>query len=217
MVNRKRVVMTNRQEHERRHAADGLPEEGPHAVPGAVDRLRKLGARDGDVTLGDLIDAFGAQGHAPLLLIVSVLMVVPVGMIPGIGGALGLLAAAIGVQMIAGRAGVWMPRPLRQRSVSAARVRSIADRLYPISIFLARCLAARWQWLAAGRLSVVAIGVMVMLAGLSLVVIGAIPVLVPLMGLPIAVFAVGLMAQDGAVVAGGYGLLVAIAASVALL
>ncbi|MGS4948214.1 exopolysaccharide biosynthesis protein [Meridianimarinicoccus sp. RP-17] len=204
--------MTKRQEHDGSPPADGPRPRGPQALPGAVDRLRALGARERDINLGDLVDAFGAQGHAPLLMIVSILMIVPVGMIPGVGGALGLLAAAIGVQMIAGRDGIWMPRSARQRSVSAARVTAIADKVYPFSVFLARFLEARWQWLAAGRVSVVAIGFLVTLAGLSLLVIGVIPVLVPLMGLPVAVFAMGLMAEDGAVVAGGYGLLIAISA-----
>lgn len=190
---------------------------GPQAVPRAVDRLHALAARKTDITVGDLIDAFGAQGHAPLLMIVSVLMIVPVGMIPGVGGALGLLSAAIGTQMIAGRDGVWMPGRVRRRSVSASRVQAIAARVYPVSLFLARRLDARLVWLAAGRASVVAIGVMVMVAGIALLVLGAIPVLVPVMGLPIAVFGLGLMAQDGAVVAGGYVIVIAMSVGVAVL
>lgn len=196
-----------------RHEIDAAATPGPHAVPRAVDRLRRLGAQERDITVGDLIDAFGTQGHAPLLLIVSVLMIVPVGMIPGVGGALGVLAAAIGVQMIAGREGVWLPQSLRQRGVSAARVNGIADRIYPVSVGLARVLRSRWHWLSAGRMSVAAIGIVLILLGLSLLVVGAIPILVPVMGLPIAVLAVGLMARDGAVVAGGYALLAVISAA----
>lgn len=209
--------MTDRLDTDTRRAADAAAKLGPQAVPRAVDRLRRLGTRERDITLGDLVDAFGAQGHAPLLLIVSVLMIVPVGMIPGVGGALGLMAAAIGAQMIAGRDGVWLPRALRRRSVSAARVNGIADRIHPVSVALARVLRSRWHWLAVGRPSVVAIGVVLILAGLSLLVIGAIPVLVPLMGLPIAVLAVGLMARDGVVVAGGYAVLGMISAAMTAL
>lgn len=183
---------------------------GPQAVPRAVVRLRRLAEPETTITIGDLIDAFGASGHAPLLMIVSVLIIVPIGMIPGVGGALGLLAAAIGLQMVAGRAGVWMPKSVRARSVSGARVTAIADRVYPVSVFLARHLNVRWVWLAAGRPSVVAIGMTVILAGLSLLLVGAIPILVPVMGIPIAVFAIGLMAEDGAVLAVGYALLTAI-------
>lgn len=179
---------------------------GPQAVPRAVVRLRRLAERETTITPGDLIDAFGASGHTLLRMIVSVLMIVPIGVIPGVGGALGLLAAAIGLQMVAGRSGVWMPKTVRARSVSAARVTTIADRVYPVSVFSAQHLDARWGWLAAGPPSVVAIGVTVLLVGLSLLLVGAISIFVPLMGLPIAVFAIGLMAEDGAVVAVGYAL-----------
>jgi hypothetical protein len=222
---RKRIIsirgtgrgMTDHTGTDERGSTVDVARPGPNAVPRNVDRLRQLAERETDVTVGDLIGAFGASGHAPLLMIVSGLMIVPVGMIPGVGGALGLLAAAIGAQMIAGRDGVWVPRFVRRRSVSGARVTALADKVYPVSVFLARRLDARWEWLAAGRVSVVAIGVMVIVAGVSLLVVGAIPVLVPLLGLPIAVFAIGLMAQDGAVVAGGYLLLGATFVGIALL
>lgn len=190
---------------------------GPEAVPILIDRLRRLARSDDEITLGDLVDAFGAQGHAPLLMIVAVLMILPIGMIPGVGGALGLLAAAIGVQMIVGRKGVWLPRFVRRRGVSAARVGAIADRVRPVSGFLARHLVERMEWLAAGQASLSVIAALLILSGGSLVVLGAIPVAVPLLGLPIAVFAIGITARDGAVVAGGYVLLIAAGAGIAAL
>lgn len=180
---------------------------GPDAVPELVDRLQKLGRSGEEVTVGDLVEAFGAQGHAPLLMVVALLMIVPIGMIPGIGGALGLLAAAIGVQMIAGREGVWLPGFLRRRGISSRRVCAVADRVGPVSTFLARHLQERMERLAAGRVSLSVIAVVLIVAGGSLVVLGAVPVAVPLIGLPIAVFAIGIMARDGAVVAAGYALL----------
>jgi len=187
---------------------------GPQALPGLIDRLRKLARTEGEVTVGDLVDAFEAQGHAPLLMIVALLMILPIGMIPGVGGALGLLAAAVGVQMIVGREGVWLPGFMRSRAVSADRIGAITDRVRPVSVFLARHLDVRMEWLAAGRASLTIIAGLLIVAGGSLVFLGAIPVLVPLIGLPIAIFAIGIMARDGAVVAAGYLLLTAIGAGV---
>lgn len=187
---------------------------GPEAVPHLIDRLRKLGRAEEEVTVGDLVRAFGAQGHAPLLVIVALLMILPVGMIPGVGGALGLLSAAIGAQMLAGREGVWLPGFMRRRGISAARVTRLAERVRPVSAFLARHLDARMEWLAAGRASLSVIAVLLIVTGGSLVIVGAIPVAVPLLGLPIAIFAIGIMARDGAVVAAGYVLLAATAAAV---
>jgi hypothetical protein len=96
---------------------------------------------------------------------------------------------------------------MRRRGVSAERVSGIAARVRPVSVALARRLDRRMEWLAASRASLSVIAILLILTGGSLVILGAIPVAVPLMGLPIAVFAVGLMARDGAVVAAGYALL----------
>lgn len=191
------------------------PTSGPQAVPHLVSRLRELAGKKREVTVGDIVDAFGAQGHAPLLMVVAFLMILPVGMIPGVGGALGLLTAAIGIQMIAGRKGVWLPGFMRRRGVSAGRIDTIARTVHPVSRTLSRFLHERLHWLASGRASLAVIAVILIVAGTSLVVLGTIPVAVPLVGIPIAVFAVGILAGDGVVVAAGYVLLAGLAAGLA--
>lgn len=190
---------------------------GPEEVPRLVSRLRQLAGDQREVTVGDIVDAFGPQGHAPLLMIVAVLMILPVGMIPGVGGALGLLTAAIGVQMIAGRKGVWLPGFMRRRGVSADRIDGIARAVHPTSRFLSRHLDERMEWLASGRSSLTIIAGVLIVAGASLVIVGTIPVAVPLVGLPIAIFAIGILARDGAVVAAGYVLIVGVAVALTVM
>jgi hypothetical protein len=90
----------------------------------------------------------------------------------------------------------------------------LCDRIHPLSVFLARHLDEQMKWLAAGRGSLTIIAGLLIVAGGSLVILGAIPVAVPLIGLPIAVFSVGIIACDGAVVAAGYLVLTATAAGV---
>jgi hypothetical protein len=194
---------------------DDAAASGPEVMPHLVDRLRQLALDRREVTVGDIVDAFGAQGHAPLLMIVAILMILPVGMIPGVGGALGLLTAAIGVQMIAGRKGVWLPGVMRRRGVSADRIESIARTVHPVTTRLSRRLDERMEWLASGRGSLTVIATILIVAGASLLVVGTIPVAVPLVGLPIAVFAIGILARDGAVVAAGYVLIAGTAVAVA--
>lgn len=75
---------------------------GPAALSEVVDGLQSAAQDVEAVTLDQLTKKIGAQGHAPLLMVVAVLMILPTGMIPGIGGALGTLIAVIGVQMLLG-------------------------------------------------------------------------------------------------------------------
>ncbi|WP_172331529.1 exopolysaccharide biosynthesis protein [Mangrovicoccus sp. HB161399] len=188
------------------------PRTGPEAVPELVDRLDRLAGERKEVSMGRLIEEIGAQGHAPLLMVVALLMILPLGMVPGIGGALGAIAAAIGLQMLLGRGSVWAPGFLRRRTLPADRLKGAARRLRPASRWMRRHLHVRFEALSAGRLSLSLIALVLIAAGGSLIVLGAIPVATPLIGLPVALFAAGILARDGAVVAGGWAALAVSAA-----
>src|SRR5699024_2050483 len=103
----------------------------PQAVPVLLHRLSDMTRDEGTVTINRLTKEIGAQGHAPLLMIVAVLMVLPIGMIPGIGGALGVLVAIIGLQMLLGRSGIWIPAFLGRRQISAARIQTMSESIRP--------------------------------------------------------------------------------------
>ena len=70
-----------------------------------------------------------------------------------------------------------------------------------------RRLKIRMEYLSAGKVSLSIIAVILIVTGGSLLVLGAIPVVVPMIGLPIILFAFGLFARDGIVVAAGYVLI----------
>ncbi|WP_375176035.1 exopolysaccharide biosynthesis protein [Pseudooceanicola sp.] len=187
---------------------------GPEAVPTVVERLKRLSEGRQSVSLKQITEEIGSQGHAPLLLIVSILMVLPIGMIPGIGGALGALVALIGLQMLRGRSGVWVPSFLGRREMSAERVRQTAERVKPWADWLRRHLHRRWEGVAAGQVSISIIAVILMITGSSLLILGAIPVAAPLLGVPIAVLAFGVLGRDGVVVTIGYALILAAAVGI---
>lgn len=180
---------------------------GPEAMPELVDRLYDLADGRDCVSIETLVRTIGAQGHAPLLLIAGLFMILPIGMIPGVGGALGLIVAIIGLQMLLDRNGVTIPRFFGKREISAERITNLAERIRPVFEWLRRRLKVRMEYLSTGKISLSIIAVILILTGGSLLVLGAIPVVVPMMGLPIILFAFGLFARDGAVVAAGYVLI----------
>ncbi len=177
---------------------------GPAAVRRLVDRLHDLAEGKDDVSVDHFVREIGAQGHAPLLLAVAILMVLPIGMIPGVGGALGALVAIIGLQMLLGRGGIWLPRFLGKRCIPADRVSRMTERIMPLAEWLRRHLHPRWTVLTDSPWSIGAIAVILMVSGGSLLILGAIPVAAPMMGLPVALFAFGILAKDGRLVAVGY-------------
>lgn len=182
--------------------------KGPQTVPRIVRRMQELSRDEGTVSMGHLTREIGAQGHAPLLMLVAIFMILPIGMIPGIGGALGIIVALIGVQMLRGRKGLWIPHFVQRREISADRVQRSTRRLQPLTDWIGQHLQPRWESLSAGTASLTIIALLLIASGGSLLVLGAIPIATPLIGLPVAVFALGIVGRDGAVVAAGYVLAV---------
>ena len=180
---------------------------GPSAIPRLVQRLQDIACDKNTVSVDRLTKEIGAQGHAPLLMVIAVLMMLPIGMIPGIGGALGAVVAIIGLQMLLGHEGIWLPGFLGRREVSARSIRSSAERIRPAADWIHQHLHPRWEFLSSGNASISIIAVILILTGGSLTILGAIPVAAPLIGLPVAVFAFGILGRDGVVVAAGYVLI----------
>jgi hypothetical protein len=180
---------------------------GPHTVVTVVDELQQLAADRPEVEFGEIVDTLGSRGFGPLLLALAAVLLLPIGMIPGVGGAVGLVTVAIGVQLLRGRSGLWLPRAVRRRALPAARLDRATRALRPAMLWLRRRLRPRATALAEGAVSLRVMALALVAAGLLMAVFGAIPVLPPLLGVPVLFFALGLTTRDGAAVGLGYLLL----------
>ncbi|MEQ9285239.1 MAG: exopolysaccharide biosynthesis protein, partial [Marinovum algicola] len=96
-------------------ALSNAADTGPDTVVTIVDTLDDMAADRTSIPFGDVVETIGAQGFGPLLLGLAALLVLPFGMIPGVGGAIGLIMAVIGIPIMRGRRGVWLPGFIRRR------------------------------------------------------------------------------------------------------
>ncbi len=185
--------------------------ETPHIsssldLPAMVEALKDMAKGRDSVTFGEVADVLGRRGHGPLLFVLSTFLILPIGWIPGVGGALGILMAVVGVEMLRGRRGIWLPGVLRNRTLPAARIGDVATRMRGPVDRIARILKPRFTRLVRNPLSILAIAGLLIVGGLSMLVIGAIPILSPLVGLPVLCFALGVTAADGRFILAGYTL-----------
>ena len=150
-------------------------------------------------------------------MFVAILMILPIGMIPGIGGALGALVAIIDIQILLGKQGVWMPGFLARREISASHICSLTHRIRPAADWIRRHLRPRWEILSENNASLSIIAVILIMTSGSLTILGAIPAAAPLDGLPVAAFAFGIPGRDGLVVALGYALIAVISVAMWLM
>lgn len=91
------------------------------------EQLQGLIARlpDGDVEVGPLVDELGAQGMLLLVILLTLVFLIPVS-IPGVSTVFGAVIVLIGMARMAARP-LWMPGPVRRRSVPAGRMRAALD------------------------------------------------------------------------------------------
>lgn len=159
-------------------------------------------ARQDSVSVGDMMRAAGRASYAPLLLLLALITITPVGSIPGASILTGIILLLLGGQMLAGRGSPWMPGWIERRSVKGRRVRNALDKSDGFIRRVDRLPRPRLRRLTEdGWTRTVAAGVIAM--GLLMFPLAFVPwgVLAPAIAL--LVVSLGLMGDDGLLTALG--------------
>jgi len=164
-------------------------------VVGGVERLAKDG---GEVSIDDLLDEFGDRSFAPLMLILALIGITPVGAIPTVPTIIALCIALIAGQMALGRHHVWLPGFITGRGVSSDRLTKGKDKLDTIADVLDRIAKGRLQALAGAPARRVVAGLIVVLC-LALPVLEVVPFAAAAPFLAIAMLALAMLVRDGLV------------------
>jgi hypothetical protein len=88
----------------------------PHSMSEVVEGLEELADGKRKVCLGDALDAFGKASFGPVLIVLPLIELSPVGGIPGLPTALAVLIALIALQLLLGRDHLWIPALVERRS-----------------------------------------------------------------------------------------------------
>lgn len=149
------------------------------------------------IALGDLVEVLGARGHGILMLALTLPNLVPL-YLPGLSAVTGLPVAAVAAQMAAGRRHPWLPAFLNRRSVAKADFARLVERALPWVERVERLLRPRLHPLAGAPAERLAGAVCVILA---LLLSLPIPLTNMLLAVPILLYAIGIVARDGAAIA----------------
>lgn len=159
------------------------------------------------VSLGALLGTAGARGFGPVLIVLAFLLLLPVGLLPGMPGIVGLAHIAIGIGIILGYARLDMPRKVNEWTLKGDLVRGLLRQAMRLAAFVRPILRPRLTFLASGPISLRIIAVVLILSGLTMLAIGWIPGLPFVLSLHVLLFGLGLTARDGLAVALGYACL----------
>ncbi len=158
-----------------------------------------------EVALRDLLDAFCGRSYGPLLMLPGLAMATPLGAIPGVPIVFGVLAALVGLQLLAGRSQPWVPGWMADRSIDRERVARRLNSARPWCQRVDRWVRRRWVWLVQSPV-VQVVGLLAVGLGASTIPLAVVPWGVSAPGIALCLLGVGLMTQDGVAVGIGAGL-----------
>lgn len=185
-----------------------------HSVRDILRRVQEVATGKKEIEAGKLMRSFGSRSYGPLLLLLPLLEISPLGGVPGVASTMALLIVLIAGQAVLGRDCVWLPRTIAKRSLNSARVCAAAKKLDPS--------AARLDRWFHGRLPSLTQGIAVRIAGAACILLAC--TVPPLELIPfastapmgaIALFGLALLVHDGALMLGAFAAAAAAVAFVA--
>lgn len=171
------------------------------SVTGVLESLEdEVSSNGADVNA--ILNASGTRAAGPLLFLPAVVMISPVGAIPGVPIVLATLIILVSAQILIGSSRIWLPRFIRQRSVPKDKLLSMLDRIRPYARQVDRFLGNHLSILARPPMPRVVAFLCIMLA-LAVFPATLIPTAAALPGGAIALLSLGLLTRDGLVTLAG--------------
>jgi hypothetical protein len=176
--------------------------DAPADLEQVMDRIVALAhtngfAKEGRVSVADVMAAIGERSFGPLLLVPSLIGLSPVGAIPGIPAITSAVVILVAAQILMGFVHFWIPGWLARRSIDAHKLERGLNALKPGARFVDKfLLRPRLPLLTRGPF-------FYLIAALCLIVGLVTPIieLVPLAGIvpnaALVAFALAITARDG--------------------
>lgn len=176
-----------------------------HPLEDVLDKAANAAKVD-QVKIADILDLYGDRSFGPILLLLGLIAVIPpVGAIPGVPAAVGVVIILFSVQMLIGRKHVWLPGFIADRSIGKDKIRKAHEKSETVLAAIDHMVTERLEWATGGPARYVA-AVLVTLLSLALIPLELVPFAVAIPGVAISVIGLALMARDGALMLLAYTL-----------
>ena len=170
--------------------------EEPHSVGDILDRLRDLAEENEQISLGQAIEAFGSRSYAPILVVIPLIDISPVGSIPGLPTLLALVIVLTAGQLLFGRKHLWLPGFVANRSLRAEKVTKAVEKVRPVARRMDKWFHGRLPALTKGPMVRVAAAAILIMT-LSVPPLELLPLATTAPMAAIAAFGMALLVKDG--------------------
>tara|TARA_R110002111_G_scaffold82103_2_gene129344 strand:- start:211 stop:867 length:657 start_codon:yes stop_codon:yes gene_type:complete len=191
------------------HGGTAFPGKNPRMadnetnLEGLLDELADASEKDDQISVVDIQDMVGHRSFAPLLAILGLIVMTPVGGIPGAPTMFGIIVILVAGQILLGQRTLWLPSGIRERSVPADKLKAGTEKIRPMARRVDRVFRPRWTFLTEGP-ALYAIALACVLLGAMLPPLELIPMGAVVPAIAVTMFALALMANDGFMALLGY-------------
>lgn len=189
---------------QRRKGADASDRQGDKqklSLTQALDEVLECSDGD-DVLLQGILQALASRGFGPMIFIPALLVLPPVGAVPGVPTMMAAIIFIVALQRACGRRYPWLPARLRRASLKRARYERLVAKIRPITKGIDRRVSRRLVGLT-GELGTRAVAVLCMGLALTMPPLELVPFAAALPALAIVMFGLGISVGDGLLVAVG--------------
>lgn len=172
------------------------------SLEGVLDALGSEVEGEDKLSVDDVLGAFGTRAFGPLLVAPSVVALSPLGAVPGVPTAIGCLIVLVAGQHAIGLDSPWVPKALRERSVSTDDWDDARDTLTPWAKRIDRLIKPRLTVLTKGVADRV-LAVVACVAAMLMVPLELVPFAVMIPGTAVLLLGLAILTRDG--VAAGLG------------
>lgn len=166
---------------------------------------------DGTETdLKTIVEAFGDRAFGPVMILCSLFLMTPIGAIPGLPAAFGLIIIVFALQLLFRRETPWMPNVLRRIKISDAKLEKTRKTVSPVLRRIDSVIKARLPVMTSGPAQVLTALLSIILA-LTMIPLGVVPFGVVAPAFIIGLFGLGITARDGLLILIGFFLSLGVA------
>ncbi len=163
-----------------------------------------------------IVEAFGERAFGPILILSGLILLTPLGAIPGVPVALSVIVISFAVQLLLGRDTPWMPKVLARVKMRRKDVIKTKAKTAPALAKIDGLLRQRFIW-ASKPVFAKLTAVLSIIFALTLLPLGAVPFAVIIPGFMLCLLGLGTAARDGLILSIAYCMSFAALGGIALL
>ena len=166
-----------------------------------------------EVDLKTLVEAFGERAFGPVMILCALFLMTPLGAIPGLPAAFGLIIIVFALQLLFRREHPWMPEVLRKIKISDSKLEKTRKVVSPILNKIDNVIHPRMPWVTSGPMQALTALLAIVLA-LTMAPLGVVPFGVVAPAFIIGLLGLGITARDGVLIIIGFALSIGVAFAV---